>query len=128
MTNGEALLSDHHVHLLFSVAFPVVKLDKPSPHFVSGGPEYHLGPVALYRKDEADDVYVSAGTTARATLIWGKEDATAPLMEVLTPWRKHHVLAAHAPQINIGIEPYVRWWAGIWREVTFIVDPRPFWW
>ena len=45
-------------------------------------------------------------------------------MEVLTPWRKHHVLAAHSPQINIGVEPYVRWWAGIWREVTFIVDPE----
>ena len=34
-------------------------------------------------------------------------------MEVLTPWGKHHVLVAHAPQINIGVEPYVRWWAGI---------------
>ena len=57
------------------------------------------------------DVYVRARTTTRATLLWGKEDAL--LMEVLTPWGKHHVLAAHAPQINIGCEPYVRWWAGI---------------
>ena len=44
-------------------------------------------------------------------------------MEVLTPWGKHHVLAAHAPQIDIGVEPYVRWWGGVWREVTCIVDP-----
>ena len=43
-------------------------------------------------------------------------------MEVLTPWRKHHVLAAHAPQIYIGVEPYVRWWTDIWRKVTCIVD------
>ena len=59
------------------------------------------------------DVYVRTGTTTWATLIWGKEDANALLMEVLTPWGKHHVLAAHAPQINIGVEPYVRRWAGI---------------
>ena len=64
------------------------------------------------------DMYVRSGTTTRATLLWGKEDANALLMEVLIPWGKHHVLAAHAPQINIGVEPYVRWWAGIWREVT----------
>ena len=44
-------------------------------------------------------------------------------MEVLTPWGEHHVLAAHAPEINIGCAPYVRWWAGIWREVICIVDP-----
>ena len=42
---------------------------------------------------------------------------------MLTPWGKHHVLAAHAPQINIGCGPYVRWWAEICREVTDIVDP-----
>ena len=59
------------------------------------------------------DVYVRAGTATRATLLWGKEDANALLMEVLTPWGKHHVLAAHTPQINIGVHPYVRWWAGI---------------
>ena len=27
------------------------------------------------------------------------------------------------PKINIGCEPYVRWWATIWREVTRMVDP-----
>ena len=43
-------------------------------------------------------------------------------MEVLTPWGKHHVLAAHAPQMNFGFEPYVRWWAEIWCEVTRMVD------
>ena len=59
------------------------------------------------------DVYVRAGATTRATLLWGKEDANALLMKVLTPWGKHHVPAAHAPQINISCEPYVRWWAGI---------------
>ena len=70
------------------------------------------------------DVYVRSGTTTRATLLWGKEDANALLlMEVLTPWGKHHVLAALAPQINIGCEPYVRWWAEMWREVTRMVDP-----
>ena len=74
------------------------------------------------------DVYVRSTTTTRATLLKGREDANATLMEVLTPWGKHHVLAAHAPQINIGCEPYVRWWADIWREVTRMVDPSPFWW
>ena len=68
-------------------------------------------------------VHFRAGTTTRATRLWGKEDANALLMEVLTPWGKHNVLAAHAPQINIGREPYVRWWAGILRQVTCIVDP-----
>ena len=66
---------------------------------------------------------VRAGTTTWATLFWGKKDVNALLMEVLTPWGKHHMLAAHASQINIGVEPYVRWWAGIWCEVTCIVDP-----
>ena len=33
------------------------------------------------------------------------------------------MLVAHAPQTNIGCEPYVRWWADIWREVTCIMDP-----
>ena len=69
------------------------------------------------------DVYLRATTTTWATLPWGREDANALLMEVLTPWGKHHMLAAHAPQINIGCEPSVRWWAYIWREVTCIVDP-----
>ena len=68
------------------------------------------------------DVYVRSGTTTRATLLWGKEDANALLMEVPTPWGKHHVLAAHAPQISIGCEPYIRWWAEIWHEVTRMVD------
>ena len=63
------------------------------------------------------------GTTTRATLLSGKEDANGLLMEVLTSWGKHHVLAAHAPHIDIGYEPYVRWWAEIWREVTHMVDP-----
>ena len=44
-------------------------------------------------------------------------------MEALTPWGKHHMLAAHAPQINIGCEPYVRWWADIRGEVSYIMDP-----
>ena len=69
------------------------------------------------------EVYIRAGTTTRASLLWSREDANALLMEVLSPWGRHHVLAAHAPQINIGIEPYVRWWATIWREVTCLVDP-----
>ena len=69
------------------------------------------------------EVYVRAGTTTRASLLWSTEDANALLMEVLTPWGRHHVLAAHAPQINMGVEPYVRWWATIWREVTCLVDP-----
>ena len=42
-----------------------------------------------------------------ANLLWGKEDANALLMEVFTHWGKHHVLAAHTPEINIGCEPYV---------------------
>ena len=66
--------------------------------------------------------YVRTGTTTRASLLWGAEDANALLMEVLTPWGRHHVLAAHAPQISIGVEPYVRWWAAVWREVTCLVD------
>ena len=69
------------------------------------------------------EVYVRTGTTTRASLLWGAEDANALLMEVLTPWGRHHVLAAHAPQISIGVEPYVRWWAAVWREVTCLVDP-----
>ena len=69
------------------------------------------------------DVYVRAGTTTWATMLWGKEDPNALLMEVLTLWGKHHVLAAHVPQINIGYEPYVQWGASIWREETYIVDP-----
>ena len=60
---------------------------------------------------------------SRATQLWAKEDANACLMKMPTPWGKHHVLAALAPQINIGYEPYVRWWADIWCEVTGIVDP-----
>ena len=67
-------------------------------------------------------VYVRSGTTTRATMLWRKEDANPLLMEVLTLWGKHHVLAAHAPHINIGCEPYVRRWAEIWREVTRMVD------
>ena len=54
-------------------------------------------------------MYVRSGTITRATLLPGKVDANALLREVFTPWGKHHVLAAHAPQINIGSEPYVRW-------------------
>ena len=69
------------------------------------------------------DVYVRSGTTTRATLLWGHEDTNALVMQVLIPWGKHHVLAAHAPQIHIGCEPYVRWWAQIWRKVTRMVDP-----
>ena len=69
------------------------------------------------------DVYVRAGNTTRATLRLGKEDVNALLMEVLMRWGKHRVLPAHAPLINIGYEPSVRWWAAIWREVTCIVDP-----
>ena len=69
------------------------------------------------------EVYVRTGTTTRASLLWSTEDANALLMEVLTPWGRHHVMAAHAPQISIGVEPYVRWWAAIWREVTCLVDP-----
>ena len=60
-------------------------------------------------------MYVRAATTTRAIILWRKEDANALLMEVVTPWGKHHMLAAHVPQINIGCEPYVRCWAGIWR-------------
>ena len=33
-----------------------------------------------------------------------------------------YMVAAHAPQINIGSEPYVGWWAVIWRDVTRMVD------
>ena len=44
-------------------------------------------------------------------------------MEVLTPWDRHHVLVAHAPQISIGVERYVRWWADIWQEITCLKDP-----
>ena len=69
------------------------------------------------------DVYVRTRITGRATLLWGKEDADDLLMEVLTPWEKHHIMAAHAPRVNIGVKPYVRWWAPIWGEVTCIVDP-----
>ena len=69
------------------------------------------------------EVYVRTGTTTRASLLWGAEDANALFMEVLTPWGRHHVLAAHVPQISIGVEPYVRWWATIWREITCLVDP-----
>ena len=67
-------------------------------------------------------VYVYTGTTTRATLLLGKEDANALLMHVVTPRGEHHVLAAHALQINIGYEPHARWWADICREVTRILD------
>ena len=40
--------------LLLTVAFPVNRLDKPSPHTVSRTPEYHLGSVALSPADTAD--------------------------------------------------------------------------
>ena len=50
---GSTLLSDHYVPLLFTVAHPVVRLDKPSPNIVSRTPEYHLGPVALSHADTA---------------------------------------------------------------------------
>ena len=53
------------------------------------------------------DVYVRNGTTTRATLLWGRENANTLLMEVRTPWGKHHMLAAHAPEMSIGREPYV---------------------
>ena len=59
------------------------------------------------------DVYVRCGTTTQATLLWGRDDASALLMEVPTPWGKHHLLAVHAHQMNIGCEPYMRWWAGV---------------
>ena len=59
------------------------------------------------------NVYVRSETTTRATLLWRQKDANALLMEVLTPWGEHHVLAAHAPQLNISCEPHVRWWADI---------------
>ena len=68
------------------------------------------------------EVYVRSGTTTLASLLWSKEDANALLMEVLAPWGRHHVLARHAPQINIGVGTYVRCWATIWREVTCLVD------
>ena len=45
------------------------------------------------------------------------------MIQVPTPWGKHHVLAAHAPQINIGCEPYLRWWADMWCDVTRMLDP-----
>ena len=51
---GSTLLSDHHVSVLFTVAHPVVPLDKPSPHPVSRTPEYHLVPMALSPADTAD--------------------------------------------------------------------------
>ena len=51
---GSTLLSDHHVPLLFTVAHPVARLDKPSPNTVSRTMEYHLGPVALSPADTAD--------------------------------------------------------------------------
>ena len=37
---------------------------------------------------------------------------------------RDHFLACHAPQINPTCEPYVRWWAGIWGNVTGMVDPK----
>ena len=40
-----------------------------------------------------------------------------------TRWGKHHVLAADAPELHIGCEPYVRWWADMSHEVTRMVDP-----
>ena len=51
---ASTLLSDHHVPLLLTIAFPVNRLDKPSPHTVSRTPEYHLGPVALSPADTTD--------------------------------------------------------------------------
>ena len=49
------------------------------------------------------DMYVRAGTTTRATLLWGKKDAITLLMEVMTPWGTHHVLAAHAPKSTLAV-------------------------
>ena len=45
---GSTLLSDHHVSLLFTAAFPVVQLDKPSPPYGiphAGIPPGPSGPV-----------------------------------------------------------------------------------
>ena len=39
------------------------------------------------------------------------------------PVGKAACASSPCPQINIGCEPYVRWWAMIWREVTREVDP-----
>ena len=49
---GSTLPSDQDVPLLFTVAHPVARLDKPNT--VSRTPEYHLGPVALSPVDTAD--------------------------------------------------------------------------
>ena len=49
------------------------------------------------------DMYVRVGTTTRATLLWGKEDANALLMEVLTSWGKHHVLVPMPPKSTLAL-------------------------
>ena len=61
------------------------------------------------------EVYVRTGTTTRASLLWGAEDANALLMEVLTPWGRHHVLAAHARRPAL-VPALQRRGSRLWRE------------
>ena len=51
---GNTLQSNHHVPLLFTLAHPVVRLEKPYPHTVSHTPEHHMGPVAISPADATD--------------------------------------------------------------------------
>ena len=51
---SSTLLSDHHIPLLFTAAFPLIRLDKPCPHTVFRTPEYHLGRVALSPAETAN--------------------------------------------------------------------------
>ena len=51
---GSTLLSDQHIPLLFTVAFLVIGLDKPSLNTVSRTPQYHFGAVAQSPADTAD--------------------------------------------------------------------------
>ena len=48
------LISDHCAPLLSTAAFPMARLDKPSPHTVSGTREYHSGQMALSPAETAN--------------------------------------------------------------------------
>ena len=52
----------------------------------------------------------------------GPQDANSLRMEMLNPWGKHLVVAAHNPRINIPCGPYIMCWTDIPCEVTRIVD------
>ena len=69
------------------------------------------------------NVYVQEGIATRAALMWDRGDDNTLVMGVFTPRGKHHVLAVHSPQSQVGQEVYLQWCADMWRHVAQVVDP-----